>query len=407
MQHIGNDIDEREVVEVGMSELTKVVTSPAIQPSLPAIGQAAAMDGTSASQSSSPESYNITDAFKETQSFQLSLPNKGVSKAAEVMLKPPTRMVTSPAIELAERAIGQGTDMGHASASQISFSKSYTITGAGQNSQSSQSSGTSNSSGLYKDLTGDIRSSFVTTSNNTLSLNFPSINFESLNFQSANSQPTNSVSVNTSRQYQPPKFKFPASLRSKTYNVDPRNVELQPQFVSTTVARPLTMGASSLPFIRHVQPILVDPTSARPVQHHQAMNIDVLPGAALPQHQRAAPSVVMLEIQPAAVRRAIPQHQMAVTGVPITQVASGGAHHQHQVALAPQPGLSDSNFDWQPALPLSVKTIPPPGQREASLKAGTSKRACGAKAPLKQRHKNSNLVVKLRVPKGHLTSTPA
>lgn len=66
MQHIGNDMHEKEVVDVGMSELTKVVTSPAIQPSLPAIGQAAGMDGTSASQSSSPESYNITGGFRDT-----------------------------------------------------------------------------------------------------------------------------------------------------------------------------------------------------------------------------------------------------------------------------------------------------------------------------------------------------
>lgn len=186
--------------------------------------------------------------------------------------------------------------MDHASASQISFSESYTITGASQNSQSSQSSGTSNSSGLYKDLTGDLRpSSFVTTSNNTLSLNFPSINFESLSSQSANSQPTNSVSDNISRQYQPPKF--PDSLRSKTYNVDPREVELQPQFVSTTVARPLTMAASSLPFMRPVQSILVDLTLAHPVQHHQAMNIEPLPAAEPPQHQMAVPGVVMPEAQ--------------------------------------------------------------------------------------------------------------
>lgn len=102
MQHIGNNMGEKEVVEVGMSELTKVVTSPAIQPDLPPVGQDAGMDGTIASQSSFSESYNITGASKKTQSFKLSLPNKGGSKAAEVMLKSPTKMVTSPAIELAE-----------------------------------------------------------------------------------------------------------------------------------------------------------------------------------------------------------------------------------------------------------------------------------------------------------------
>lgn len=95
------------------------------------------MEGTPASQSSFSESYNITDASKKTNSSELSLPNKGDFKGTEVMLKSPPKMVTAPAIGLAERANGQGTDMDDASASQISFSESYTITSASQNSQSS------------------------------------------------------------------------------------------------------------------------------------------------------------------------------------------------------------------------------------------------------------------------------
>ena len=330
----------------------------------------------------------------------------GGEAEVEVETSELTKVLTSSAIKPGVPAIGQAAGFGDTSASQSSFSESYTITGASQNSQSSQSSGTSNSSDLYKDVTGGLGiSSFVTTSNNTLSLNFPSINSESLNSQSVNSQPTISVSLNISRQYQPPKF--PASLRSKTYNVDPRDVELQPQFVSTTVARPLTMAAYSLPFMRPVQPILVDPTLAHPVKHHQAMNIDALPAAATPQHQMAAPGVVMPGVQPVAVRGAIPPHQIAIPDVSITQVVSGGANHQHQVALAPQPDLSDPYLEWQPALPLSVKTAHPPGQRKPSLKANTSKRDPGAKGPLKQRDKNRSLMVRLKVPKGRLTSTPA
>lgn len=115
----------------------------------------------------------------------------------------------------------------------------------------------------------------------------------------------------------------------------------------------------------------------------------------------------MPETQPAAIRGAISQHQMAIPGVSIIQVTSGGANHQHQVVLAPQADLSDPNLDWQPALPLSVKTVHPPGQGKALLKAGTSKPASGTKAPLKQRDKNRSLVVKLKVPKSHLASASA
>ena len=135
--HIGNDMGGEAEVEVEMSELTKVPTSVAVESGSPAIGQDIGMEGISASQSSFSKSYNITGASKKTQSSSLSLPNKGGSEVAEVILKSPTKMVNSPAIELAERAIGQGTDMDHACASQISFSESYTVMGASRNSQSS------------------------------------------------------------------------------------------------------------------------------------------------------------------------------------------------------------------------------------------------------------------------------
>lgn len=118
----------------------------------------------------------------------------------------------------------------------------------------------------------------------------------------------------------------------------------------------------------------------------------------------AAPGVVLSEAQPAAVRGATSQNEMGVPGVSITQVAF---HPQNQVALAPQPEPSDPNLDCQPALRLSIETVPLPGERQASLKARVWKRASGAKARLKQRDKNMSLVVKLKVPKGHLTSTPA
>lgn len=102
------------------------------------------------------------------------------------------------------------------------------------------------------------------------------------------------------------------------------------------------------------------------------MDIAALPAASRPQRQMAAPSVLMPEGQPIAVCGAIPQHQMAVAGVSITQVAFDGAKNLHQVTLAPQPDLSTPNLDWQRALPLSAKTALQPGQRKASVNAGIS-----------------------------------